>query len=71
MRWRLIVLVVFVSASAGSLVAPGAPEPATYKENPKAKNLVANGDFEKGKDSPEGRRQVAGLARLPSTSPFA
>jgi len=62
MRWRWIVLVLFLFASVGALVAPGAPDaPATYKDDPKAKNLLPNGDFEKGKDSPENWQQVDGL----------
>ena len=60
MRSRWIVLVLYLAATAGALVAPGQPA-APYKEDPKAKNLIPNGDFEKGKDSPEGWQQVDGL----------
>ena len=54
-----LCFLLLATHAEGTLAA--APEPATYKENPKAKNLVVNGDFEKGKDSPEGWQQVDGL----------
>jgi hypothetical protein len=61
MLGRIVTLVVLALGCLGLLTAPAGPakeEPAGKKE---AKNLVPNGDFEKGKDSPEGWQQVDGL----------
>jgi hypothetical protein len=61
MLGRVVTLVVLALGCLGLLTTPAGPakeEPAGKKE---AKNLVPTGDFEKGKDSPEGWQQVDGL----------
>ena len=58
MQWRWIVLVSFLTLTTGPLVAPGEEK---QKAKAEPKNLVVNGDFEKGKDSPDGWQQVDGL----------
>src|SRR5262245_66557483 len=53
MLGRIVALLVLVVGCHMLLTAPA--------ETPARKNLVPNGDFEKGKDSPEGWQQVDGL----------
>ena len=61
MLWRCTWLAAFFGLSLGLLTALAqTPTPqATEKYEPK--NLIPNGDFEKGTDSPEGWQQVDGL----------
>jgi hypothetical protein len=63
MLWRCTWLVALVALNLAFLTAPAEEakdksKPAEKKELP---NLIPNGDFEKGKDSPEGWQQVDGL----------
>jgi hypothetical protein len=56
------VLVVAVSTlSAIAILAAPSPQEKKPVEKPGAKNLIANGDFEAGTDSPTGWQKVDGL----------
>jgi hypothetical protein len=58
MKWHVLFLASVTALSFGLLLAPA----DTKKDEKKAPvNLVPNGDFEKGKDSPDGWQQVDGL----------
>jgi hypothetical protein len=60
MFWRCVVLVTALAVAGVGLVAAPADK-AKPAENKEAKNLCPNGDFEKGKDSPDHWQKVDGL----------
>ena len=66
MAWRWM-LTSALAIGLGLVLLAGSPglaeEKAEKKEadEPKGKNLVVNGDFEEGEDSPKGWQQVDGL----------
>ena len=61
MGGRVVTLFVLGLACLGLLTAPAGPAGGKPAGKKGAKNLVPNGDFEKGTDSPEGWQQVDGL----------
>jgi len=61
MKERFATALCALAACAWLLTTAPAAEEKKAEEKKEAKNLLPNGDFEKGKDSPEGWQQVDGL----------